>query len=99
MSHLVLVTEVATLGPEDGLQEEEEVPDEERPLLVEGRERSSSTSQREDSKLTKHFSLMPDATLSNQVKISIINMNNKSTSTKIILTSASLTGNLAENGN
>ncbi|KAG1947320.1 hypothetical protein F2P79_013160 [Pimephales promelas] len=66
MSHLVLVTEVATLGPEDGLQEEEEVPDEERPLLVEGRERSSSTSQREDSKLTKHFSLMPDATLSNQ---------------------------------
>ncbi|KAG1947323.1 hypothetical protein F2P79_013160 [Pimephales promelas] len=80
MSHLVLVTEVATLGPEDGLQEEEEVPDEERPLLVEGRERSSSTSQREDSKLTKHFSLMPDATLSNQVKISIINMNNKSTS-------------------
>ncbi|KAK9957240.1 hypothetical protein ABG768_011504 [Culter alburnus] len=65
MSHLVLVTQVTTLDPEGGLSDEE-VPEEERPLLVEGRERSSSSSQREDSKLTKNFSLMPDATLSNQ---------------------------------
>lgn len=63
-----------TLDPEGGLPDEE-VPEEERPLLVEGRERSSSSSQREDSKLTKNFSLMPDATLSNQVKICIININ------------------------
>lgn len=75
MSHLVLVTQVTTLDPEGGLPDEE-VPEEERPLLVEGQERSSSSSQREDSKLTKTFSLMPDATLSNQVKISIINFNN-----------------------
>lgn len=75
MSHLVLVTQVTTLDPEGGLPDEE-VPEEERPLLVEGRERSSSSSQREDSKLTKNFSLMPDATLSNQVKINIININN-----------------------
>ncbi|XP_018979998.1 transmembrane protein 268-like [Cyprinus carpio] len=64
MSHLVLVTEVTTLDPEAGVQDEE-LPDEEQPLL-EGRERSASTSQREDSKLTKNFSLMPDTTLSNQ---------------------------------
>uniref|UniRef100_A0A671P3L9 Transmembrane protein C9orf91-like n=1 Tax=Sinocyclocheilus anshuiensis TaxID=1608454 RepID=A0A671P3L9_9TELE len=66
MSHLVLVTEVTTLDPETGVQDEE-LPEEEQPLLVEGRERSASTSQREDSKLTKNFSLMPDTTLSNQV--------------------------------
>ncbi|XP_067281848.1 transmembrane protein 268 isoform X2 [Pseudorasbora parva] len=65
MSHLVLVTEVKTLDPEGELPDQE-VPEEERPLLVEGRESSSSTSQREDSKLTKHFSLKPDATLANQ---------------------------------
>ncbi|KAK2887185.1 hypothetical protein Q8A67_015413 [Cirrhinus molitorella] len=65
MSHLVLVTEVTTLDPEAGSQDEE-LPEEEQPLLVEGRERSTSTSQREDSKLTKNFSLMPDITLPNQ---------------------------------
>ncbi|XP_016327877.1 transmembrane protein C9orf91-like isoform X1 [Sinocyclocheilus anshuiensis] len=65
MSHLVLVTEVTTLDPEAGVQDEE-LPEEEQPLLVGGRERSASTSQREDSKLTKNFSLMPDTTLSNQ---------------------------------
>ncbi|XP_016141519.1 transmembrane protein 268 isoform X3 [Sinocyclocheilus grahami] len=65
MSHLVLVTEVTTLDPEAGAQDEE-LPEEEQPLLVGGRERSASTSQREDSKLTKNFSLMPDTTLSNQ---------------------------------
>ncbi len=62
MSHLVLVTEVTTLDPEEP---DEELPEEEQPLLEEGRER---TTQRDDSKLTKHFSLMPDTTLSNQVK-------------------------------
>ncbi|XP_051949556.1 transmembrane protein 268-like isoform X1 [Xyrauchen texanus] len=66
MSHLILVTEVTTLDSEDGLVEDEEGPDEVRPLLVGGRERSASTSQREDSKLTKNFSLMPDPTLSYQ---------------------------------
>ncbi|XP_043073281.1 transmembrane protein 268 [Puntigrus tetrazona] len=65
MSHLVLVTEVTTLDPEAGLQDDE-LPDEEQPLLLEARERSSSASQREDSKLTKTFSLMPDTTRSNQ---------------------------------
>uniref|UniRef100_A0A8C1ADJ8 Transmembrane protein 268 n=2 Tax=Cyprinus carpio TaxID=7962 RepID=A0A8C1ADJ8_CYPCA len=65
MSHLVLVTEVTTLDPEAGAQDEE-LPEEEQPLLEGGRERSPSTSQREDSKLTKNFSLMPDTTLSNQ---------------------------------
>lgn len=60
MSHLVLVTEVTTLDPEEP---DEELPEEEQPLLLEGRER---TTQREDSKLTKNFSLMPDTTLSNQ---------------------------------
>uniref|UniRef100_A0A673HZ68 Transmembrane protein C9orf91 homolog n=1 Tax=Sinocyclocheilus rhinocerous TaxID=307959 RepID=A0A673HZ68_9TELE len=65
MSHLVLVTEVTTLDPEAGVQDEE-LPEEEQPLLVEGRERSASTSQREDSKLTKNFSLMPDTTLANE---------------------------------
>uniref|UniRef100_A0A672KRR7 Uncharacterized protein n=1 Tax=Sinocyclocheilus grahami TaxID=75366 RepID=A0A672KRR7_SINGR len=66
MSHLVLVTEVTTLDPEAGVQDEE-LPEEEQPLLVGGREQSASTSQREDSKLTKNFSLMPDTTLSNEV--------------------------------
>ncbi|XP_026144832.1 transmembrane protein 268-like [Carassius auratus] len=64
MSHLVLVTEVTTLAPEAG-EQDEELPEEERPLL-EGREPSASTSQREDSKLTKNFSLMPDTTLTNK---------------------------------
>lgn len=71
MSHLVLVTEVTTLDPEAGAQDEE-LPEEEQPLLEGGRERSPSTSQREDSKLTKNFSLMPDTTLSNQVKKEIL---------------------------
>lgn len=66
MSHLVLVTEVTTLDPEAGLQDEG-FPEEEQPLLVAGRERSESISQRDDSKLTKNFSLMPNTRLSNQV--------------------------------
>lgn len=63
MSHLVLVTEVKTLDPEAGLQEEDEVPEEERPLLADRTEPNASRSQREDSKLTKNFTLMPDTTL------------------------------------
>ncbi|KAI7799125.1 putative transmembrane protein C9orf91-like protein, partial [Triplophysa rosa] len=66
MSHLVLVTEVKTLEPEGGLQDEE-VPEEERPLLVDRSEQSASKTQRDDSKLTKNVSLMPDTTLSHQV--------------------------------
>ncbi|RXN20254.1 transmembrane C9orf91-like protein [Labeo rohita] len=65
MSHLVLVTEVTTLDLEAG-SHDEELPEEEQPLLVERREQSASTSQREDSKLTKNFSLMPDTALPNQ---------------------------------
>ncbi|XP_051991987.1 transmembrane protein 268-like isoform X1 [Xyrauchen texanus] len=65
MSHLVLVTEVTTLDPEAGLVDEE-APEEERPLLVGERAQSESTIQREDSKLTKNFSLIPNSSLSYQ---------------------------------
>ncbi|TRZ01351.1 hypothetical protein DNTS_033242 [Danionella cerebrum] len=57
MSYLILVTEVPSTEPE----EEEELLEEERPLLLTEQERSHSRSQREDSKLTQNFSLMPNS--------------------------------------
>ncbi|KAI1902401.1 hypothetical protein AGOR_G00044380 [Albula goreensis] len=66
MSHLSLVTEVATLDPEAG--EEEDETEEERPLLPDSQRggRSTSTSQREETKLTKDYSLVPGRYLSAQ---------------------------------
>ncbi|KAL6457534.1 hypothetical protein MHYP_G00344970 [Metynnis hypsauchen] len=65
MSHLLVVSDVTTSEEaDDGLLAEE--PDEERPLLVEARERSTSMRQREEAKLTKKYSLIPDCTLSYQ---------------------------------
>ncbi|XP_037391129.1 transmembrane protein 268 isoform X2 [Pygocentrus nattereri] len=65
MSHLLVVSDVTTSEEaDDGLLAEE--PDEERPLLVDARERSTSLRQREEAKLTKKYSLIPDCTLSYQ---------------------------------
>ncbi|KAM4630907.1 transmembrane protein 268 isoform 2-T3 [Polymixia lowei] len=70
MSHLVLVSEVKVVEPEAGRSEVEEGSDEERPLLLENGEagRSTSSSQREDTKITTNYSLIPDATLPAQAK-------------------------------
>uniref|UniRef100_UPI0037E7AD0F transmembrane protein 268 n=1 Tax=Semicossyphus pulcher TaxID=241346 RepID=UPI0037E7AD0F len=66
MSHLVLVTKV---NSEDGGPDMEQDLDEQRPLL--GEEEmgcSTSSSQREDAKLTTSYSLLPDASLPAQAK-------------------------------
>ncbi|CAB1321103.1 unnamed protein product [Coregonus sp. 'balchen'] len=70
MSHLVLVTEVMTLDPVAVGSSVHEGSDEERPLLVndEETERSTSTSQREDTKLTTNYILVPDQILPAQAK-------------------------------
>ncbi|KAK6323598.1 transmembrane protein 268-like [Coregonus clupeaformis] len=70
MSHLVLVTEVMTFDPVAGGSSVNEGSDEERPLLVNDEEtgRSTSTSQREDTKLTTNYSLVPDQILPAQAK-------------------------------
>ncbi|MFT7811342.1 transmembrane protein C9orf91 homolog [Arapaima gigas] len=67
MSHLLLVTEARGLDLEDPNNEDR--AEEERPLLVESRKRSCSTqsSQREETKVTKDFSLVPDTSLPTQV--------------------------------
>ncbi|XP_041664018.1 transmembrane protein 268 [Cheilinus undulatus] len=66
MSHLILVTEI---NPEVGGSDMEQDLDEQRPLL--GDEEigcSTSSSQREDTKITTSYSLIPDESLSPQVK-------------------------------
>ncbi|XP_071383608.1 transmembrane protein 268 isoform X1 [Centroberyx affinis] len=70
MSYLVLVTEVAAADPEVGGSEVEAGPEEERPLLLgnEAAGRSTSSSQREDSKITTSYSLIPDTALPAQAK-------------------------------
>lgn len=61
MSHLILVAEVMTLDPEAGLRGEEG-SEEARPLLLEQEESGCSipSSQREDTKLTTNYSLVPE---------------------------------------
>ncbi|XP_051246254.1 transmembrane protein 268 [Dicentrarchus labrax] len=69
MSHLVLVAEVTAVDPEVGESDVEQSSDEQRPLL--GNEDtvcSTSSSQREDAKVTKNYSLIPDASLPAQAK-------------------------------
>uniref|UniRef100_A0A4W5NWY9 Transmembrane protein 268 n=1 Tax=Hucho hucho TaxID=62062 RepID=A0A4W5NWY9_9TELE len=70
MSHLVLVTEVMTFDPVAGGSSVNESSDEERPLLMNDEEtgHSTSTSQREDTKLTTNYSLVPDQILPAQAK-------------------------------
>ncbi|KAM7373405.1 hypothetical protein PAMP_008256 [Pampus punctatissimus] len=64
MSHLVLVTEVTAVEPED-----DGTDDEQRPLLRnEDMGCSSSPSQQEDAKVTVSYSLIPDASLPAQDK-------------------------------
>ncbi|KAG9335675.1 hypothetical protein JZ751_004327 [Albula glossodonta] len=66
MSHLSLVTEVTTLDPEAG--EDEDETEEERPLLPDSQRGgcNTSNSQREETKLTKDYSLVPGRYLSAQ---------------------------------
>ncbi|XP_076864529.1 transmembrane protein 268 [Brachyhypopomus gauderio] len=64
MSHLLLVAEVTTPEPVDGPLSEE--PDEERPLLVDSNRENTSPRQREEAKLTRNYSLIPDCALSCQ---------------------------------
>lgn len=69
MSHLTLVTEVSAVDPEVGESDMEESSDEQRPLLRENETGcSTSSSQREDAKVTTNYSLIPDASLPAQVK-------------------------------
>lgn len=69
MSHLVLVTEVKAADPEDGGSDVSQGSDEQRPLLRnEETDCSSSSSQREDAKVTTSYSLVPDASLPAQAK-------------------------------
>ncbi|XP_030644334.1 transmembrane protein 268 [Chanos chanos] len=65
MSHLLLVTDVTSPNLEEESLEEEG-PEEERPLLVEESRSGTSVSQREETKLTKTFSLIPKKSLSFQ---------------------------------
>ncbi|XP_012691494.2 transmembrane protein 268 [Clupea harengus] len=64
MSSLTLVTEVMSYDP-DAISLDHDVPEEERPLLEENEDtnRSTPSSQREETKLTKNLSLVPDHTL------------------------------------
>lgn len=68
MCKLTLVTEVVHFDP-DTISLDRGVPEEERPLLEESVARNGSTpcNQREETKLTKNISLVPDCTLPAQV--------------------------------
>lgn len=69
MSHLVLVTEVVAADPEVVGSDVEEGPDEQRPLLRnEETSSGTSTSRRQDARVTTSHSLIPDASLPAQVK-------------------------------
>uniref|UniRef100_A0A8C7UCT3 Uncharacterized protein n=1 Tax=Oncorhynchus mykiss TaxID=8022 RepID=A0A8C7UCT3_ONCMY len=69
MSHLVLVSEVMTLDPVAVESSVNEGSDEERPLLMNDEAGgSTSTSQREDTKLTTNYILVPDQILPAQAK-------------------------------
>lgn len=68
MSHLVLVTEVKAADPED-----EPDSDEQRPLLRnEDTGCNTSSSQRDDAKVTTNCSLIPNASLPPQVRVDMI---------------------------
>ncbi|XP_062384749.1 transmembrane protein 268 [Sardina pilchardus] len=64
MSKLTLVTEVIHYD-NDAISLDRDVPEEERPLLEENEDRDDSTpfNQREETKLTKNLSLVPDPTI------------------------------------
>lgn len=67
MSHLVLTAEIKTVDPEVGgsdVEEDEEVVDEQRPLL----RNEERNCQRQDVSIATIFSLVPDASLPAQVK-------------------------------
>uniref|UniRef100_A0A674F238 Transmembrane protein 268-like n=1 Tax=Salmo trutta TaxID=8032 RepID=A0A674F238_SALTR len=69
MSHLVLVSEVMTLDPVAVGSSVNEGSDEERPLLMNDETGgSTSTSQREDTKLTTNYILVPDQKVPAQAK-------------------------------
>ncbi|XP_070702478.1 transmembrane protein 268 [Pempheris klunzingeri] len=69
MSHLNLVTEVTTVDPEESASNAEQGSDEQRPLLRDEETGcSSSSSQREDAKVTTNYSLIPAASLPAQAK-------------------------------
>uniref|UniRef100_A0A3B1J5B2 Transmembrane protein 268 n=1 Tax=Astyanax mexicanus TaxID=7994 RepID=A0A3B1J5B2_ASTMX len=65
MSHIYIVTDVSD-ATEAVEGEPPEETDEEQPLLVETRPRSNSQKQRDESKLTRNYSLIPDCTRSYQ---------------------------------
>lgn len=66
MSHLTVVAEIPPPEPDAGEISEE--PDEEHLLLGGGKKNHASTKKREEIILTQTFSLLPDFTLSYQVK-------------------------------
>ncbi|NP_001290595.1 transmembrane protein 268 [Esox lucius] len=70
MSHLILVAEAMTFEPVVLGSSVNEGSDEERPLLVNNEETagSTTTSQREDTKLTTNYSLVPDQILPVETK-------------------------------
>lgn len=69
MSHLVLVSEATAVDPEGGGSDVEQGSDEQRPLLRnEETSCSTSSSLQEDAKVTSNYSLIPDASLTAQVK-------------------------------
>lgn len=69
MSHLVLVTEVTAAAPEVGGSDEETDSDEQRPLLRnEDAGCSKSSNQRDDAKVTTSYSLVPNGSLTPQVR-------------------------------
>uniref|UniRef100_A0A3P8XJU0 Transmembrane protein 268 n=1 Tax=Esox lucius TaxID=8010 RepID=A0A3P8XJU0_ESOLU len=70
MSHLILVAEAMTFEPVVLGSSVNEGSDEERPLLVNNEETagSTTTSQREDTKLTTNYNLVPDQILPVETK-------------------------------
>lgn len=66
MSHLIVVAEVPP--PESDAEEPSEEPDEERPLLGGASERRAPAEKRQEVILTETFNLLPDFTLSHQVR-------------------------------
>ncbi|XP_056154733.1 transmembrane protein 268 isoform X2 [Lampris incognitus] len=68
MSHLVLTSEVTSADAQAGGSGVTESRDEERPLLLDNGDtwHSISSSQREDTKVTTNYSLVPDPTLTAQ---------------------------------
>lgn len=68
MSHLVLVSEATAVDPELGGSDVEQGSDEQRPLLRNEETSCSTSSSLQDAKVTSNYSLIPDASLTAQVK-------------------------------